>query len=386
MKLFGLGKKDAPLEKKASVFGFTPLGSGAKGGCWESSALVAAVDWAQLNIAELDLNQQKQVKGVWVDEELNGILTAFPAGTNATLKSRTAGTTADLMTRGNAIWVKLIDDRGKTVALQYIPWDKVQVKDDGARILSYTINNAEYTPSRVIHFRKGTDPIKPWLGFDIWNVLNLHAEGDAYAAAYYNAIVRSPAAKKYLFPLNDDDLVSDESCDKLTRTLTDLCSVNNAGGFVVSNIPLKEIDLSMNPNDLAIENISSFIEERICALLHIPPQVLNLTSGNNTTFNNYSHAKEAAVQNFLVPMWKLIAQTITEQAEFISPTQRVVFKYESLPEMQENKNDDIQNAERLYKSQVIDRYTAKEMSGIKPDKSDVGVYYTLPTKPMESTP
>jgi hypothetical protein len=152
--------------------------------------------------------------------------------------------------------------------------------------------------------------------------------------------------------------------------------VSNAGATPIIDIPLSAIPNGFNPKDLSIQEVVEFAENRIGSVVGIPSQVLNLSAGANPTYSNFEEAQKIATVNFLVPIWKNISQTVTEQApELWIRESRLRFKYEDTESLAENKFNDSERIANLYTSGVIDRYTANASLGLPVNESDKGVYH-----------
>jgi phage portal protein BeeE len=75
--------------------------------------------------------------------------------------------------------------------------------------------------------------------------------------------------------------------------------------------------------------------------LGVSALVLGLGSGmEHATFSNFREAREAAVESFLIPKWRLVAEQITDQLmpEFDPPAQ-AEFDLRDVRALQEDESD-----------------------------------------------
>src|SRR5690606_34898589 len=116
---------------------------------------------------------------------------------------------------------------------------------------------------------------------------------------------------------------------------------DNRGRPLIAPMPLDVKDISMNPADMNLEGIRNVTEERICAVLGIPPHVLNLGTGLENSNNRASAEAVArqAARNFVVPYMKKKAAQLTFDLipELGNEGEEVAFRIDAIEALQEDK-------------------------------------------------
>jgi len=120
-------------------------------------------------------------------------------------------------------------------------------------------------------------------------------------------------------------------------------SGDNRGRPLISPLPIKVDSLSLSPSDMNLEAIRNINEERVCAAMRIPPQVLHLGTGLENQ-NNRASAEEAAksaARSFTKPYMLKKGLELTRDLvpELGQPGERVRFLWEQIDALQEGQAD-----------------------------------------------
>lgn len=339
-----------------------------------SASLAACRGWGQRAIAEAELVAEQFQNGAWVDQPLPMVILRDAQKSGLDLSQKIQATYTDSYV-GNSIWIKLKNGRNKLVGFQFVPWSNVSVQKsaDQSKIVSYSINGTTYAPSDVVHFRFGADPNDFLLGFDKLSSLKNLIEADVAAQVYQAAIINSPTPGHILSTTKSR--LNQETIDKLVVQYREMTSGRNAGGLIVlsdADFDLKAAKFS--PAELDVTKISDYVEEKICATIGIPREILGL-GNSNATYNNLQSAQRQAATNHVIPFLAVVAKSLTEQCpELFFDNNRLRFKTEDLAAMQVDANAESDRVGKLYERGVISRGDAKSLLGYTPDNSEFNVY------------
>lgn len=373
-------KLDEILSERKGALDFITVASGEGATVTSSSAVVAVLSWIGRNCGEAELVSEEKSGTEWVDAPLP--LQLQQNFTNMTLQQKQVATTLDLALYGNSLWVKLKNNRGTLAEFQYVPWQNVTpIYDEKRLITAWHILEVGDVPRRdSVHFKLGSSPEQPQLGLSIASLINDHGDSDTVGATYITGILKNPAMSQILSIKPDSNgKIPKLTPDAIARMEARINGKMSKGGM---SKPLLDVQLDAVPNgftpkDLNVTDLIEFQESRICALFGIPPQVVGLSSGKNPTYSNFETAQKIARLNCLVPIWDVIATSLSEQAPELWRTEaRLRYKTENVAALAPDANADAERISKLYSSGVIDRWTANQQLGLPVNESDRGVYST----------
>lgn len=362
-----------------------------------SSAVESAVRWALRTFPEPTIVIEKRGKKGWtiIPDHVAQVLMDHPSppGSKMSRIHLMQQIVTNLMVDGNCYIEKLRGvQSGKVQALEVIPCTAVTVRSvsDAGNILSHyevATNKGvkKIAPDDMIHIIDGVDPNVPIMGMSPFKALAREVSTDLQIARYQEAILRAPSFKGLLgskgVPLTDDQgrLVADQ--------LRRQGGGENAGGVVYVGTDITFQKTSLTPDEMALDQIPTWVEERISAVLGIPAVVLGLGAGlTRATFANFKEAREAAVEAYLIPMWTLVADALTNQLlPDIGgrPNERFRFDDTTVRALSEDEDRRHGRARENFEKNLWDRKTALVYIGDEPTPNDDGVYaYMLKTTPL----
>lgn len=380
VKAQDIERRQFEIQVKSYSNWVTTLQNQLNGATGIGSVLQAVSLWIVRNVSEAELVMENLKGDSWVDGQLPAQISATFKNMHQTLPDKIAGVAIDLALNGNAVWVKLKNDSGKLVGFQYMPWSQVEpVQTDGINIQSYRIGLASYKTDSVIHFRTGVDPYAPYLRLSPWDSLQILNDADIKTTIYTKSLINSPAPG--MIVTIEKQSINESTREALTATFNNFSSSSKAGQALVLNEEVKVHPVGFSPADLDISKLTDFIEERICALIGVHPSVVGLGAGANPTYSNFKEAQKIATVNYLVPVWKTIADSIYRQTPelFFELNQRLRFAYENIAALQSDLEIDAKRIVALYKAGIIDRAQAKAEMGYSISPEDEGAYASVPT-------
>ena len=307
----------------------------------------------------------------------------------------------DPMVMGSLFWGWVIQDyklfgntylrkirsttRGVVTALQFLPQDMVRPVGNGTNPLThyvYTTDGRSFDipVSDIIHIRYGRDPSDIRLGRSpVTAVLREIATDNTASTTAYGLLANGAMPSLIVGPDAKDQTVdiSMDDARQVKRQLHEDLTGDGSGGIVVMTGAYKMDRVSLTPSELALDSVRRVPEERICSALGINPMVLGLGAGlERSTYSNYERAQQAAWEDGMVPLLRVLADAITADLLPEYPeTQEgdfVQYDLEKVRALADDLAAEADRAEKLYKAGIIDRAEAKRIAGLEAVPEDEG--------------
>ena len=307
----------------------------------------------------------------------------------------------DPMIMGSLFWSWVIQDyklfgntylrkirsttRGVVTALQFLPQDMVRPVGNGVNPLThyvYTTDGRSFDipVSDIIHIRYNRDPSDIRLGRSpVMAVLREIATDNTASSTAYGLLANGAMPSLIVGPDAKDQTVdiSMDDARQVKRQLHEDLTGDGSGGIVVMTGAYKMDRVSLTPSELALDSVRRVPEERICSALGINPMVLGLGAGlERSTYNNFERAQQAAWEDGMVPLLRVLADAITADLLPEYPeTQEGDFVQYDLEQVRALADDlaaEADRAEKLYKAGIIDRAEAKRIAGLEAVPEDEG--------------
>jgi HK97 family phage portal protein len=132
-------------------------------------------------------------------------------------------------------------------------------------------------------------------------------------------------------------------------------------------------------SDIDLSFIASMSETRICAVLGVPPILLGLRAGlERSTFANYGEARSSFYREKLVPLWKFVADSLTQQ--LLEPDDGLEYRFDlrGIPELQEDVDARATRAALLFEKGIAKLDEARDMVGLAPVGGEDGEAFKAP--------
>ncbi|MFN8851763.1 MAG: phage portal protein [Armatimonadota bacterium] len=352
---FGAGAESPPNPSPARIAGgaVLPLPPRSRRDAETNSIVMAVVQWAMRTFTEPPLRVRRD--GQWDDYHPAALLLQRPharLGEPSKVSGRQIrqALVMDLVLDGNAYLHKVRDETGQVIGLDWWPSASVTpvaMPGTSHRLAGYRVATSGgevwMTPGDVLHFMDGIDPENPLRGQSPLRAIECEIRTDNEVAQYHRALMRAPAPSLLVTvrDAGDAGAITDHFVHETKRLLTQATAGDQAGGVVFPTIPLDVTPLGFSPEQMSLDRLVRLPEERITALLGVSALVLGLGSGmEHATFSNFREAREAAVESFLIPKWRLVAEQITDQLmpEFDPPAQ-AEFDLRDVRALQEDESD-----------------------------------------------
>lgn len=344
-----------------------------------NSIVMSCINWAMRNVGQAPITVQQETERGWETTNFHPAIQVLrqPQG-QVCSRDRSLMTGGQLLSSlvfsrlidGNAYLQKLRDDRGQVIGLDWLPHGSVipvakKYRNDIVDFYEIRTGRGIVRVERedVIHDRDGVDPDRPILGISRLTAVARQVATDNAIAAYCQSVLKSPAPSLMISAKSDGVRIGAKDAELLAQKIQEKTSGGRAGGVIVPTFPAEISKVGYSPDQMAVETLSRLPEERITAVFGIPAMVLGLGAGmQRSTFNNMREAREAATEEFLVPLWQDIAATLTDQllVEFGDVDRmRISFDLSSVRALQEDQEKLHLRIREDFKAGLIDRDEAR---------------------------
>jgi HK97 family phage portal protein len=354
-----------------------------------NSIIAVGIDWYVRNYPQATLKYYRPVDSQQADTEDHPVLKLI-AQPDPTI---TAGlfwgwVIQDFKLFGNTYIKKIRGTSGTVTALQYLPQDMVRPVGNGLQPLTHYVYTTDGRSFQIplediIHIRYGREPSDIRLGRSPIQAVLREIATDNTASSTAWGLLSNGATPSLIVGPDSKDQAVDISIDdarQVKRQLHEDLTGDGSGGIVVMTGAYKMDRVSLTPSELALDSVRRVPEERICSALGLNPMVLGLGSGlERSTYSNYERAQQAAWEDGMVPMLRVLSDAITANLLPEYPeTQEgdyVAYDLETVRALADDMVVESERAERLYKAGIIDRAEAKRISGVEAQPEDEGILH-----------
>jgi HK97 family phage portal protein len=354
-----------------------------------NSIVAVGIDWYVRNLPQATLKYYRPVDSQQADTEDHPVLKLI-AQPDPTI---TAGlfwgwVIQDYKLFGNTYLKKIRGTSGTVTALQYLPQDMVRPVGNGLQPLTHYVYTTDGRSFQIplediIHIRYGREPSDIRLGRSPIQAVLREIATDNTASSTAWGLLSNGATPSLIVGPDSKDQAVDISIDdarQVKRQLHEDLTGDGSGGIVVMTGAYKMDRVSLTPEELALDSVRRVPEERICSALGLNPMVLGLGSGlERSTYSNFERAQQAAWEDGMVPMLRVLSDAITANLLPEYPeTQEgdyVAYDLESVRALADDLAAEAERAERLYKAGIIDRAEAKRISGVEAQPEDEGILH-----------
>lgn len=191
---------------------------------------------------------------------------------------------------------------------------------DGSRYLDgwhYRIDgHLEFLPKEdVLHFRWGIDRLlyNSRLGLSKLKAVLRQICLLNEAAGYSVSILKNSGVPGLVVqPESADDELHDGDGDSIKSALNRMTRGDNRGSTIAVNRRIKIEPIGFSPEEMALDKLPYNAMPMVCGAIGVTPEVLGIR-GDTLTYNNMETAKRMAWENGVLPILKLIRQTITRK-------------------------------------------------------------------------
>ncbi len=287
----------------------------------QNSAVMACVFWAMRNVgqATFQVNQEDHPLTQLLAKPQSQI--APSERINLSGREFLSALTYSRILDGNAYALKIRNSEGQFIGLDWIPHTCIKTIPNKNRpnlVEHYEVTTPQgikkLSREDIFHDRDGLDPSHPTQGISRLKSIMRQIQTDNQIAAFSLSLLQNPVPSLIVSAKTEGTKLTQADADHVAAKMKEATSRENAGGIVVPTFPAEITPIGFKPDDLAIAELNRLPEQRITAVLGIPAIVVGLGAGlERSTYSNMKEAREAAMQDFLIPLWQDLAQTFTDQ-------------------------------------------------------------------------
>ena len=286
---------------------------------------------------------------------------------------------------GDAFLLKLKNEAGGVVQLYPLIPDNVEVKGTKEELITHYEYKQRgqnlYIPREdMIHIREKVDPRNHRRGLAPLRSVMVEILGDAAAAQMASALVKNMGVPGVVISPKNDLSMTKEEGETIAETFGRRFGGENRGRpLVISGGEVDIQTLSFSPKDLEIGKLRHVNEERISAVLGVPSILAGLGSGlESSTYNNVSELRNFFTEQKLIPMWKNVAQDLTNQLlqEDFTDDDNLIMKFD-LSDVRALQQDEQLEMDKIVKglqAGFISVAEARKATGFPADDPSMDVY------------
>ena len=224
-----------------------------------------------------------------------------------------------LHVHGNAYLLKQKNEAGELVSLYPLMPSSVTPKGSETELITHYEYETEQETFKIdnkeiVHFKLGLDPNNHKQGYSPLKTVLREIFGDESAGQMATALLSNMGVPSVMITPKDDFGLSEEEAKQIQMTYQQKVSGRNKGKPLVISGQMNVERLSFSPKDLDIGLLRRVPEERISAVLGVPAILAGLGAGlENATYSNARELREFFTENKLIPLWKMVAEELTQQ-------------------------------------------------------------------------
>lgn len=227
-------------------------------------------------------------------------------------------TLADYVVDGNAYWLKIRDKGGQVRELWWAPRWMVEPKGDESTFIS----RYEYRPGGgadmipfsvddVVHFRFGADADDARKGYSPLKSVLREVFTDEEAANFTASLLRNMGVPGIVVSPEVGVTINDGDAEETKKYVKAMFTGDKRGEALVMTGATKIQQFGFSPEQLTLKELRRVPEERVSAVIGVPAIVAGLGAGlDRSTFTNYKEAREAAYEQAVIPLQRLMAEEL----------------------------------------------------------------------------
>jgi len=220
---------------------------------------------------------------------------------------------------GNAYLLKQKNNAGELIALYPLMPSMVSPKGNEVDLIThYEYETEDETlkidSTEIVHFKLGLDSNNHKQGYSPLKTVLREIYGDESAGQMATALLSNMGVPSVMITPKDEFGPSEEEAQQIAQTYQQKVSGKNKGKPLVLSGAMNVEKLAFSPKDLDIGLLRRVPEERISAVLGVPAILAGLGAGlANATYSNARELREFFTENKLIPLWKMVAEELTQQ-------------------------------------------------------------------------
>lgn len=358
----------------------------------DNSIVTAVVRWMMRTYPEAPLGVRRMVDGEATPFPEHPLIDLWRepnphyAGTPLT-----SAMVRDYAIDGNTYILKERGDMNRPARLWWIPYYQIEPKwpqGDGTVFISHYEYRPgggavyEVPPEDIIHIRDGIDPSNTRKGISGLKALLREVFTDEEAARFTGAILRNMGIPGVIIsPQDKDNSIGEEDAAIIEQRYMDKTTGSLRGRPIILSTPGTVEQFGFSPEQLDLRALRTIPEERISGVFGVPAIVAGLGAGlQRSTFANYHEAREAAYEENIIPMQRVIAEQLRAQllSEYLDDLRGwdVYYEYKDVRVLQEDQNSKSTRIGQQVRDGIVTVATGQRELGY--DADDAADYYLRP--------
>ena len=291
------------------------------------------------------------------------------------------GIVISMLADGNAYLLKRRSERGVLQELWYVPHLQMEpiVDSDSEYITAYRYSgrfgSMRIAPEDVVHLRWGIDLENTRKGLSPIKILAREIATDDAAANYSASMLKNLGVPGLIITPKAGEIVDPSDIKEVKKYIKEKFSGDGAGEPFATSLPVDLQPFGVDPIKMNLKQMRAMPETRVCALLGVPAQVVGLSAGQEQrTYANYAEARQAAYEDCIIPMQRLVAADLRNQllSEWEQDVRRwrVEFDLHDVRVLQDDENEKYARVNLLWNSGLITREKSLAMLGIEDEGSE----------------
>ena len=201
--------------------------------------------------------------------------------------------------------------------------------------------------------------------------------GDNEAESFTAAILKNMGVPGHLLvPMRQaegsigEEMISPENAQQLEERWYQKFAGDRRGSIMISQSRIEAVKLGLSPNEMAIKDVRSAFEARICSAIGIPAQVVGLQSGEDSkTYANQEEARRSAYEDCVTPFLERFALAMQLQLlpDFgLTDGIGCEWDYSRVPCMQENLGEKAKWVSLMAHRGIFTRDDCRIAMGLEP--------------------
>ena len=343
----------------------------------QASLVMALVNWIGNSMAATPI-QMVDSEGVDVPHYITELLETPNEGTSgATLRMAMS---TDWNLYGNAYARMERDKAGIPIALHYIPYKSVEVKqnDVNGLITHYEIKKKNGVKLRVprrnmIHLRRGMSPANTALGVSPLKPLMSEVWVDIVAGNYTGDLLNNWGVPGLVVsPEPNGPPLSPMKADEIREYVNRNYGTGKRGSTLTLTHPMKVVHIAFSPSDMDLSMIRNLSEERVSAVFGIPPAIVGFGTGlekGDTRATHRDMRKQAWVDGVLPiqRLWEtqLSHQLLATMVDLKSTGYTLAFDTTEIEELQSERVSEATRWRNLVSAGIATRADAREAQDLE---------------------
>lgn len=267
--------------------------------------------------------------------------------------------------------------------LWWLPHSQIKPKRNkqGKIYYEYRVKNVVkiLSDDEVLPLRNGLDPYNTLLGMASLATASRDTYVNQQGTTMIARLFMNMGALGMMFSAKSDSTAQFDPEEALLK-YKQKATGDSQGEPYITDVPFDVNKIVMTPQEMALDTVLDRPEANICALLGIPPQVVGLHVGRLAkTYANMKEAREAAWEECGLPFLTVIGNQIYRKLKdsfFVTPKDfELYFDTSEIRPLQPDKDKLHERARQDWLASLIDRWTWKTITKMKPLPQDRDVFY-----------